>query len=207
MNTILCVGDSLTYGARDEYHSSYPAELSRLYWERDRRQVHCVNHGINGETSGELLRRIHSNTRSCPDARIALLLVGTNDTFLPQDPGIYRDNLRQVVQVLEFHGKTVFLGTLPPILGPGLPNYPREAAATAACFNRIIRETAEEHDCYLVDHSSLGPYVIDTVHLNHAGYAEMADLWYQAIEAVEAPVYAHGSFIETAGTGKEMRCS
>jgi len=34
MEYILCVGDSLTYGARDEYHSSYPTELSRLFWEK-----------------------------------------------------------------------------------------------------------------------------------------------------------------------------
>ena len=29
-NEILCIGDSLTYGARDEYGRSYPLELAKI---------------------------------------------------------------------------------------------------------------------------------------------------------------------------------
>ena len=29
-NEILCLGDSITYGARDEYGRSYPAELGKI---------------------------------------------------------------------------------------------------------------------------------------------------------------------------------
>jgi lysophospholipase L1-like esterase len=125
MEYILCVGDSLTFGARDEFHRSYPAELSRLFHEREGRFVYCVNHGISGETSSQLLRRIYANARSCPQAALALLVIGTNDTMLPQPVGIYRDNIRQIIGVLREDREWVGVGLLPPVVGPGLPNYPR----------------------------------------------------------------------------------
>ena len=101
METILCLGDSLTFGARDEYHSSYPSHLSKLFWDHEKKEVFCLNYGINGETSGQLLRRIYSNVQSCSESRTALIMIGTNDTFLPQEPDIYEDHLRQIVMVIK----------------------------------------------------------------------------------------------------------
>ena len=33
-NEILCIGDSLTYGARDCYRRSYPVELGKILYEK-----------------------------------------------------------------------------------------------------------------------------------------------------------------------------
>lgn len=183
MRYILCVGDSLTFGARDEYHGSYPAELGRLFWERRGQAVHCVNQGVNGETSGELLRRVYANSRSCSQADAALLLIGTNDTFLPQRLDIYRDNLRQIIAVLQHGRQHVGVGLLSPVVGPGLPNYPRDAQAQVDTFNEVIETLAAEYGCLLADFRGLGEYVIDTVHLNHAGYCRMAEIWFEALAA------------------------
>ncbi|MBK9128084.1 MAG: SGNH/GDSL hydrolase family protein [Phycisphaerales bacterium] len=183
MRYILCVGDSLTFGARDEYQRGYPAELGRLYWERRRLPVYCVNAGLNGETSSQLRNRVVGLPALAPAARVALLLIGTNDTFLPQNPEIYRDNLRQIVQVLQAGGARVGVGLLPPALGPGLPNYPRDAQRQIDRFNEIIAALARELACFTADFRGLGPFVIDTVHLNHAGYRRMAELWFDALSA------------------------
>jgi lysophospholipase L1-like esterase len=56
-NEILCLGDSLTYGARDRYGRSYPAELGKILSEKTGEFYICHNYGINGETSSDLLRR------------------------------------------------------------------------------------------------------------------------------------------------------
>ena len=32
-NEVICLGDSITYGARDKYGRSYPVELSKLLTE------------------------------------------------------------------------------------------------------------------------------------------------------------------------------
>jgi lysophospholipase L1-like esterase len=181
MDYILCVGDSLTFGARDEFHSSYPAELSRLFNEREGRPVYCVNHGISGETSGQLLRRIYANARSCPQARVALLLIGTNDTWLPQPINIYRDNIRQIIGVLREGREWIGVGLLPPIFGPGLPNYPRDGAIQVQGFNAVLREEACKSECFLADFTELGRFIIDTVHFGHEGYVAMAEIWYDMV--------------------------
>lgn len=183
MRYVLCVGDSLTFGARDEYHRSYPAELSRLFWENEQRSVYCVNHGISGETSSQLLKRIYANARSCSQAKVALLLIGTNDTFLPQPLPIYRDNLRQCIAVLQEDREHVGIGFLPPALGPGLPNYPRDAQQQIDAFNGVIREVAADSNCFTADFRGLGECIIDTVHMNHAGYVQMAEIWYEALRS------------------------
>ena len=179
---LLCLGDSLTFGARDEFQRSYPAELGRIFWELEKKLVYCIDHGVNGETSSQLLKRIYSNAHSYPLAKIALLLIGTNDTALPQAPDIYCDNLRQIIAVLKSEGKAVVMGLLPPIIGPGLPVYPANAQKQAENFNRIIKQLAKAETCCLADFRALGKHVIDTAHLNHAGYVAMAEIWYQVLK-------------------------
>ena len=182
MENILCVGDSLTFGARDEYHRSYPAELSRLFFEKEGRQVYCVNHGISGETSSELMRRILFNSNSCKEAPLALLLIGTNDTLLPQKEYIYKDNLRQIINILKEGDRAVGIGLLPPALGPGLLNYPQNAQTLIDGYNKVIESTANKEDIFVADFRGLGKFIIDTVHFNHAGYSAMADIWYDTIK-------------------------
>lgn len=188
MDYILCVGDSLTFGARDEYHRSYPAELSRLFWEHERRSVYCLNHGISGETSSQLLKRIFANSRSCPQAKVALLLIGTNDTFLPQPLDIYRDNLRQIIAVLQSDHAHVGIGYLPPVIGPGLPNYPRDSQEQVRQFNIAIEEVAKVNGLFTADFRDLGEFIIDTVHMNHDGYRKMAEIWFEAINRNRIPL-------------------
>lgn len=182
MKYILCIGDSLVFGARDEYHSSCPAELSRLFWEKDRKLVFCINQGVSGDTSGDLLRRILAVSKSGAEAGLALILIGTNDTFLPQKLDIYRDNLRQIVNLIKQGRESVGLGLLPPVIGPGLPNYPFDAMAQIEKFNEIIISIAKENNCFLADFRGLGSYIIDTAHFGHEGYCKMAEIWYQAIK-------------------------
>jgi len=179
---ILCVGDSLTFGARDEYYRSYPAELSRIFWEKEKRIVYAINEGISGETSSELLRRIYASSRSCPQAKVALLWIGTNDTWLPQRLDIYKDNLRQIITVLRDGREAAGVGLLPSVVGPGLPIYPRDSQQQVDKFNEIITEVASEYGCFIADFRDLGKYIIDTVHFGHEGYEKVAEIWYEALK-------------------------
>ena len=79
-NEILCVGDSITYGARDEYGRTFPVELSSMLTKVTNEVYYCHNHGVCGETSSDLLRRIWTACRSSPDSKIMTVLIGTNDT-------------------------------------------------------------------------------------------------------------------------------
>ena len=96
-NQILCLGDSLTYGARDRYGRSYPAELGKVLTDKTGEFYICHNYGINGETSSDLLRRSWGIIKGNKDCKIMLLWIGTNDTKVPTPLDIYEDNLKQII--------------------------------------------------------------------------------------------------------------
>ena len=98
-NEILCLGDSITYGARDEYGRSPTIELAKILTEATSEHYICHNHGISGETSVDLLKRTWNACRSHKDSKIALILIGTNDTQKNIPSDIYEDNLRQIINM------------------------------------------------------------------------------------------------------------
>lgn len=183
MKYILCLGDSLTYGARDRYGRSYPAELSKIFWERDKKEIYCVNRGISGETSSDLLRRIYSDVNSCSEVDLVLLLIGSNDTFLQQKPEIYKDNIRQIVSVILNKKDRLIIGSIPPFKGFGLPNYPNNANKLVSQYNEKLYEIGEEFEISILNTSYLEKYIIDTVHFSHEGYCYMAKMWYNVIKS------------------------
>ena len=91
-NEIVCLGDSITYGARDKYGRSYPAELSKILTKNTGEFYHCHNYGVCGETSSDLLKRSWNNISSKSNSKIMLLMIGTNDTQV----GIPKDILEPV---------------------------------------------------------------------------------------------------------------
>lgn len=78
--TILCVGDSFTYGmgAADAVHGSYPARLERILASRGR-AVEVVNDGWGAQTSRDVLLRLERALRALRP-RLVYVMVGINDT-------------------------------------------------------------------------------------------------------------------------------
>lgn len=170
-NEILCLGDSLTYGARDRYGRSYPAELGKILSERTGEFYICHNYGINGETSSDLLRRswgIMKSNRSC---KIMLLLIGTNDTKKPTPVDVYRDNLRQIIMSARANGMTPIVGTLPEL--EFSPYYQANREYTEIYSKEVIK-LSKELNFEICDMSKMDPYLIDGVHFDNEGYYEMA---------------------------------
>lgn len=77
--TILCVGDSHTFGLHVPPHLSYPALLQREL-DPAAREIGVVNYGVPGRNSAALLRRLPAYLESMrPD--LLLVLVGFNDSW------------------------------------------------------------------------------------------------------------------------------
>ncbi len=72
MNTVVCIGDSITYG---RVGASYFEMLKSKFGGKFK----FINSGINGNLSYDVLKRIDKVTNMKPD--IAILLVGTNDVW------------------------------------------------------------------------------------------------------------------------------
>jgi lysophospholipase L1-like esterase len=180
-NEILCLGDSLTYGARDEYGRSYPAELGKILSQRTGEFYICHNYGVNGETSSDLLRRSWNIIRSNKASKIMLLMIGTNDTKKPTPLPIYRDNLRQIILSAKANGMNVVVATLP---GLGFSPYYLNNKGFINRYNSVISALAHELRFHLCDMSDLEEHLIDGVHFTHEGYKEIATRWADKIQEI-----------------------
>jgi len=185
--TVLCLGDSLTFGARSEFVRGYPEELARLLTEHFEQEWTCLNRGVNGETSIDVLRRAFSIIHpfsSLPGAKLACLIVGTNDAKNPDLPiDLYQDNVRQIVRIFIRHQIKVLIGTLPPVAGNSMPCFNTvRSNAWIGQANDAIAQLADDHGLVLVDFSDMGEFLIDGVHFGYSGYQEMARRWFNRIK-------------------------
>ena len=119
--TILAFGDSLTYGygSDDPGKESYPAVLSRLTGER------VINAGVNGETTGEGLRRIDRLLREYRPG-LTILCLGGNDILQGVSHKQILANLAAMIEKIRASDSELLLIGVPDfgILGPkSLPLY------------------------------------------------------------------------------------
>jgi|TARA_R110000782_G_scaffold53845_2_gene114261 lysophospholipase L1-like esterase len=177
-NEILCLGDSITFGARDEYKRSFPAELGQLLTKETNECYICHNCGISGETSSELLKRAWGNTKSHSNSKIMTLLIGTNDTQINTPEDIYEDNLKQIISMSKIHGMHVIVGTLPTLAFT--PLY-LSNTNNIEKYNKIIHNLSKSMGFNICDLSGLEKYYIDGVHFTHKGNIEIAKRFMETI--------------------------
>ena len=177
-NEIVCLGDSITYGARDKYGRSYPAELSKTLTENTGEFYHCHNYGVCGETSSDLLRRAWKNISSHKGSKIMLLMIGTNDTQAGISSDIYEDNLRQIISIASVHGMATVVATLPEL--DFTPLYLKNKDFIKQ-YNKVIRKLSREMNFKICDMSDTEKYYVDGVHFTHEGNIELANRFYESI--------------------------
>ena len=163
---IQCFGDSLTFGARDEYHRGYPTELVSLY-RQDGIPVQAENRGVCGDTSSDLAKRFPAEYHH--HSKLTIFLIGTNDVTILTPIELFADNLLCMECILG-HFPALWC-TLPPIGGYGLPNYQHACTGLVVEYNEVIKSIAGDN---YVDFSDMGEYLVDTVHFGNNGYKEMA---------------------------------
>jgi lysophospholipase L1-like esterase len=177
-NEILCLGDSITYGARDEYGRSPTIELSKIMKERTGEVYICHNHGISGDTSADLLKRTWSAAASNSRAKIATVMIGTNDTQQNIPTEIYEDNLRQIIDICMIHKMHVILTLLPRL--SFTPLYYKNSQLIND-YNSVILNLAEELKLDVCDMSGIEENYVDGVHFTNRGHIDIAERWASTI--------------------------
>ena len=182
MIKILCLGDSLTNGARNEYFRDYPMELSNLILERKKIQNTCVNESVNGETSSEILKRAFKILDK-NNFDFILFLGGTNDTKVPIPSKIFEKNVKQLIELAKSKNTNIILGLLPPIYS-GLPCYSQKNGnAIIKIYNEILIKLSKKNKIKTVNFNDLKEvFYSDGVHLNYNGYLLMAQKWFKVIK-------------------------
>ena len=166
-DTIICFGDSLTYGTGAPSGKGYPEQLGRLI---DRP---VINAGIPGDTTTGALARLQKDVLD-RSPRLVLITIGGNDLKNGVALETARANLQAILSSIRSHGALAVVG------GINIPLMDRG-------FGRMYEEVTEETDALLVDnilggimgHANL---MSDQIHPNGAGYAIMAERFKEAIE-------------------------
>jgi lysophospholipase L1-like esterase len=113
-NLLLCLGDSLTCGARDRYMRNYPLELAKELSEITSEEWYSITEAVNGRTSSELATSAYSIVNKYPDVYGVILLIGTNDSRNKFPVEVYIDNVKQIIRVCRILRKKIYLLSIPP---------------------------------------------------------------------------------------------
>ena len=167
-DTILALGDSLTYGHGASHNESYPALLSLLSGQK------VINAGINGETSDEGLQRLPKLLEE-RSIKLMILCFGGNDILRKRSMASLKQNLKTMIQMAKAKNIDVLLISVPNINLFGLS--PLE----------LYEEVAEEEDIplllgVLAEILESPALKSDRIHPNALGYKQMADEIYRSLK-------------------------
>lgn len=164
--TIICFGDSLTYGTGAGKEMDYPSQLSKMIG------TPVINAGVPGDTTARALQRLERDVLSkLPD--LVLITLGGNDL----KNGVAKDrafqNLRIIVESIQNTGARVILGGIKfPIRDRG--------------FGRAYQELSEETGAVLITNIFDGimgnrKLMSDPIHPNDEGYQIIAERFHEAM--------------------------
>ena len=164
--TIVCFGDSLTYGTGARKGMDYPSQLSGMIG------MPIVNEGVPGDTTSDALRRIDDVLQRNP--RIVLITLGGNDLKNGDSKDMAFDNLEMIIQKIQAKGALVILGGIDiTFFGKGFGDaYQMLARKTGSVFVPNIFKG-------ILGHPDL---MSDRIHPNSTGYTIMAQHFYQAVK-------------------------
>ncbi len=170
MNTILCIGDSITAG--------WPYGAECAYSRYLKNDHMTVNRGVPGETSRMIMLRLERELISS-GADTVLIMAGTNDAMSPGSQ--VQDTLecmkRMIQTARQNHAEPVVLTCLIPD-EQAVPEWFDEIGPVRNFLNEYNRQLLEycrnEHVSVICTHA-LSPGYIDGVHPDQAGYRTLGE--------------------------------
>jgi lysophospholipase L1-like esterase len=220
----VAIGDSITWGAVDDISSDdtsldgrntgggFTPILNNLLTNQLSYPHTVVNEGIPGIKSAGALFEIPAVIAAYPDAQTYLVKYGMNDAypFLPVPsgyllepgdpgyPGSFKDNMQQIIDLLNAADKSIFIAKVNIALSDTLdgPRYPDPNVAgynlTIQEYNLVIDElvsdpnnqinlpVADFYELFSTDARYETEYG-DAIHPNGLGYQSMADRWREVL--------------------------
>ncbi len=160
--------------------------------ELDRRVpgVFLINLGIPGARIDLIKEQVRVAKQLGTKANLVTIWTGANDVVHGDDPKIFRQDLRFILQTLREHvSQNIVIGNLPDLTR--LPRFQREpnpriTVATIRAYNEAIEQEAREGKASLVDLFAQPVreemvFDLDGFHPNDAGHREIARLFLQVI--------------------------
>lgn len=185
MQTMVCIGDSLTEATDIPVGHAWPALVA------NRLDLKVNNRGIGGDTSAGMLARFSQDVTSA-DPTFVFIMGGTNDLWWGWETNTILGNLFSMVFQARHHGIAPVIGMPPPVavgiarqndFSPPWEGYDR-FEEKAADLRKALCSHAGESDVPLVDLQrpfftsgrkvDAGLYLPDGLHPNRAGQEGIA---------------------------------
>lgn len=192
--TIVCLGDSLTYG----YEVERPAVWTALAAETTGERI--VNKGVNGlMTAGMLASFAQAVVRENADA--VLLMGGANDILSGLSPDEPEKNMATMIKRAEDAGIRPLVGVPVPFCPPirddwaAMADFPARTPVYEE-YVRTLRKLAERTACAVVDfRSGMEQHIretgcgarslyIDGIHLNRDGHRLFAETFVSTLRVL-----------------------
>ena len=164
--TIICFGDSLTYGTGASKGRDYPSQLSKMI------SGPVINAGVPGDTTTRALRRLEEDVLSMsPD--VVLITLGGNDLKNGVAQKTAFENLKRIIESIQNQGARVIIGGLKfPLRDRG--------------YGRGYEDLADQTGAVLIPNILDGiignrTLMSDPIHPNDAGYKIVAERFYEAL--------------------------
>ena len=163
-NTVLALGDSLTYGYGASPAESYPAQLQKLTgWD-------IINGGISGDTSAQALSRLPALLQRKP--KLVLISIGGNDFLRKLPEAETRNNIAETIESVQKEN-------IPTVL-VGVPHLSVGALFGHLSDHPLYQELAEQYKIPLFEGAwseilSDEKLKSDQIHANAAGYKAFAE--------------------------------
>jgi len=175
--TILFLGDSLTFGARS--YLGYPERCGALLSDKLAKDWNVVNHATNGFTAIDLARSMDGNYVSLASQTpvISFILIGTNDAKTGTSNENYTIALEQIIvksKLLTLNANVRVLKI--PQLAKGVA-YPFDTEMNIRIheYNQIIDVLAAKHGIKSVAIELDDAHFYDGIHFNEAGILVFAE--------------------------------
>lgn len=168
---VLAFGDSLTWGTGGGEHGSYPDQLEQMIERR------VINAGVPGEISAAGVKRLPGLLEEYRP-QLLILCHGGNDLLRRLDKQQLHNNLRRMIEMAQQSGTEVVMIAVP---NPGLLIGPPE----------LYAELAEEFKLpllgeILAELETEPKFKSDAVHLNAAGYRQLAQRVKELLKVAQA---------------------
>ncbi len=165
--TIVCFGDSLTFGTGAGTDEDYPSRLASLLG----REV--INSGVPGNTTADALKRLEHDVLA-HNPRVVLITLGGNDLMhdVPRDEAF--ENLEAIVRRIHRHGALVIVGGIDvPLFDRGFDDAHEDLQRRTGCLliPNVLKGLIGKHHL-----------MSDRIHPNGDGYEIMARRFHKEIE-------------------------
>ncbi len=165
--TIVCFGDSLTFGTGAGPDESYPSKLALLIGSE------VINSGVPGNTTADALERLGRDVLG-HNPRIVLITLGGNDLMrdVPRDEAFA--NLEAIVSRIHKQGALVVVGGIDvPLFDRGFDDAYEDLQQSTGCLliPNVLKGLIGKHNL-----------MSDRIHPNSEGYKIMARRFHEEIE-------------------------